>query len=146
VIQEPLARAGAELRRVDVLHLVTAVVKPHKLDAIEEALQGAGVQGMTVTEVKGFGRQGGHTETYRGAEYQIDFLHRLGRDADADEDDLLVPKVKVEVLCATEGADKITATIAEAARTNKIGDGQIWVTAIDRAVRIRTSEIGDDAI
>jgi nitrogen regulatory protein P-II 1 len=130
VIQEPLARAGAELRRVDVLHLVTAVVKPHKLDAIEEALQGAGVQGMTVTEVKGFGRQGGHTETYRGAEYQIDF----------------VPKIKVEVLCATEGADKITATIAEAARTNKIGDGQIWVTAIDRAVRIRTSEIGDDAI
>ena len=91
-----------------MLHLVTAVVKPHKLDAIKEALQGAGAQGMTVTEVKGFGRQGGHTETYRGAEYQIDF----------------VPKVKVEVLRATEDADKITATIAGAARTDKIGDGR----------------------
>ena len=113
-----------------MLHLVTAIAKPHKLDAIKEALQGAGVQGMTVTEVKGFGRQGGHTETYRGAEYQIDF----------------VPKVKVEVLCATEDADKITATIAGAARTDKFGDGKIWVTAIDRAVRIRTGEMGDDAI
>jgi nitrogen regulatory protein P-II 1 len=113
-----------------VLHLVTAIVKPHKLDAVKEALQGAGVQGMTVTEVKGFGRQGGHTETYRGAEYQIDF----------------VPKVKVEVLCASEDADKITAAIAEAARTDKIGDGKIWVAAVDRAVRIRTGEMGDDAI
>ena len=113
-----------------MLHLVTAIVKPHKLDAVKEALQGAGVQGMTITEVKGFGRQGGHTETYRGAEYQVDF----------------VPKVKVEVLCTTEDADKITATIAEAARTDKIGDGKIWVSGIDRAVRIRTGEMGDDAI
>ena len=113
-----------------MLHLVTAIIKPHKLDDVKAALQGAGVQGMTVTEVKGFGRQAGHTETYRGAEYQVDF----------------VPKVKVEVLCATEDADKITASIAEAARTDRIGDGKIWVSAIDRAVRIRTGEMGDDAI
>lgn len=113
-----------------MLRLVTAIVKPHKLDAVKEVLQGAGVQGMTVTEVKGVGRQAGHTETYRGAEYQVD----------------LVPKVKVEVLCATEDAEKITATIAEAARTDKIGDGKIWVTAIDRVVRIRTGEMDDEAI
>ncbi|HYZ97767.1 MAG TPA: P-II family nitrogen regulator [Acidimicrobiales bacterium] len=113
-----------------MLHLVTAIIKPHKLDDVKAALQGAGVHGMTVTEVKGFGRQAGHTETYRGAEYQVDF----------------VPKVKVEVLCATEDADKITASIAEAARTDRIGDGKIWVSAIDRAVRIRTGEMGDDAI
>ena len=113
-----------------MLHLVTAIVKPHKLDAVKEALQGAGVQGITVTEVKGFGRQGGHTETYRGAEYQIDF----------------VPKVKVEVLCASEDADKISSTIATAAKTGKIGDGKIWVTPVDRATRIRTGEMGDDAV
>ena len=113
-----------------MLHLVTAIVKPHKLDAVKEALQGAGVQGITVTEVKGFGRQGGHTETYRGAEYQIDF----------------VPKVKVEVLCASEDAEKIASTIATAAKTGKIGDGKIWVTPVDRATRIRTGEMGDDAV
>jgi nitrogen regulatory protein P-II 1 len=113
-----------------VLHLVTAIVKPHKVDAVKEALQGAGVQGITVTEVKGFGRQGGHTETYRGAEYQIDF----------------VPKVKVEVLCSTEDAEKVATAIAAAAKTGKIGDGKIWVTPVDRATRIRTGEMGDDAI
>jgi nitrogen regulatory protein P-II 1 len=113
-----------------VPHLVTAIVKPYKIDSVKEALQGAGVQGMTITEVKGFGRQRGQTETYRGAEYQVEF----------------VPKVKVEVLCATEDADKIMATIAEAARTDKIGDGKIWVTAVDRALRIRTGEMGDDAV
>jgi nitrogen regulatory protein P-II 1 len=113
-----------------VPHLVTAIVKPYKIDGVKEALQGAGVQGMTITEVKGFGRQRGQTETYRGAEYQVEF----------------VPKVKVEVLCATEDADKIMATIAEAARTDKIGDGKIWVTAVDRALRIRTGEMGDDAV
>ena len=113
-----------------MLHLVTAIVKPHKLDAVKEALQGAGVQGITVTEVKGFGRQGGHTETYRGAEYRIDF----------------VPKVKVEVLCASEDAEKVSSTIATAAKTGKIGDGKIWVTPVDRATRIRTGEMGDDAV
>jgi nitrogen regulatory protein P-II 1 len=113
-----------------VLHLVTAIVKPHKLDAVKEALTGVGVTGMTVTEVKGFGRQGGHTETYRGAEYQIDF----------------VPKVRVEVLCPTDEADKIAVAIAESAQTGKIGDGKIWISPIDRAVRIRTGEQGTDAV
>jgi nitrogen regulatory protein P-II 1 len=113
-----------------VLHLVTAIVKPHKLDAVKEALTGVGVTGMTVTEVKGFGRQGGHTETYRGAEYQIDF----------------VPKVRIEVLCPTDEAEKIADAIAESARTGKIGDGKIWISPIDRAVRIRTGEQGTDAV
>jgi nitrogen regulatory protein P-II 1 len=114
----------------DVLHLVTAIVKPHKVEAVKEALTGVGVTGMTVTEVKGFGRQGGHTETYRGAEYQIDF----------------VPKVRVEVLCPTEEAEKIVGAIAESAKTGKIGDGKIWLTPVDRAVRIRTGELGTDAV
>jgi nitrogen regulatory protein P-II 1 len=113
-----------------VLHLVTAIVKPHKLDAVKEALTGVGATGMTVTEVKGFGRQGGHTETYRGAEYQIDFL----------------PKVKVEVLCPTDEAEKIADAIAQSAQTGKVGDGKIWISPIDRAVRIRTGEQGADAV
>jgi nitrogen regulatory protein PII len=113
-----------------MLHLVTAVVKPHKLDDVKEALKGVGVQGMTVSEVKGFGRQGGHTETYRGAEYTIDF----------------VPKVKVEVVCGTDEADKVADAIAGAAQTGKIGDGKIWITAVDRLVRIRTGEMGADAV
>jgi nitrogen regulatory protein PII len=93
-------------------------------------LKGVGVSGITVTEVKGFGRQGGHTETYRGAEYTIDFL----------------PKIKVEVLCATEDADKVADAVAVAARTDKIGDGKIWITAVDRAIRIRTGERDSDAV
>jgi nitrogen regulatory protein P-II 1 len=113
-----------------VLHLVTAVIKPHKLDDVKEALKGVGVQGMTVSEVKGFGRQGGHTETYRGAEYTIDF----------------VPKVKVEVVCGTEEAEKVADAIAGAAQTGKIGDGKIWMTTVDRLVRIRTGEMGGDAV
>ena len=113
-----------------MLHLVTAVVKPHKLEDVKEALKGVGVQGMTVSEVKGFGRQGGHTETYRGAEYTIDF----------------VPKVKIEVVCGTEDADKVADAIAGAAQTGKIGDGKIWMTAVDRLVRIRTGEMGSDAV
>lgn len=113
-----------------MIHLVTAVVKPHKVDAVKEALRGAGVAGMTLTEVRGFGRQGGHTETYRGAEYQIDF----------------VPKVKVEVLCASEDAEKVASLVVEAARTGKIGDGKVWIAPVDRAVRIRTGEMGDDAL
>ena len=113
-----------------MLHLVTAVVKPHKLEDVKEALKGVGVQGMTVSEVKGFGRQGGHTETYRGAEYTIDF----------------VPKVKIEVVCGTEDAEKVADAIAGAAQTGKIGDGKIWMTAVDRLVRIRTGEMGSDAV
>ena len=113
-----------------MLHLITAIVKPHKLDAVKEALTGVGVTGMTVTEVKGFGRQGGHTETYRGAEYQIDF----------------VPKVRVEVLCPSEDADKIVEAIARSAQTGKIGDGKIWLAPVDRAIRIRTGEAGTDAV
>ena len=107
-----------------MVHLVTAVIKPHKLEAVKEALQGIGITGITITEVKGFGRQGGHTETYRGAEYTIDFL----------------PKLRIEVLCDTAEADKIIDTIADAARTGKIGDGKIWASAIDRVVRVRTGE------
>src|SRR5690606_10031286 len=114
----------------NVLHLVTAVIKPHKLDDVKEALKGVGGQGMTVSEVKGFGRQGGHTETYRGAEYTIDF----------------VPKVKIEIVCGTEDAEKVADAIASAAQTGKIGDGKIWMTAVDRLARIRTGEMGPDAV
>ena len=113
-----------------MLHLVTAIVKPHMLEAVKDALRAAGVAGLTVSEVKGFGRQGGHTETYRGAEYKIDF----------------VPKVKVEVLVDTGDAEKVAEVIAAAARTGKIGDGKIWVMAVDQAVRIRTGEMGIDAV
>jgi nitrogen regulatory protein P-II 1 len=113
-----------------MLHLITAVVKPHKLDDVKEALKGVGVQGMTVSEVKGFGRQGGHTETYRGAEYTIDF----------------VPKVKIEIVCGTEDAEKVADAIAGAAQTGKIGDGKIWITSVDRLMRIRTGEMGSDAV
>ncbi len=113
-----------------MLQIVTAIVKPHMLESVKDALRTAGVHGLTVTEVKGFGRQGGHTETYRGAEYQIDF----------------VPKVKVEVMCEAGEADKIADVIAGAARTGKIGDGKIWIAPVDRAIRIRTGEMGTDAI
>jgi len=113
-----------------MLQLVTAVVKPHKLEEVKEALKGLGVHGMTVSEVVGFGRQGGHTETYRGAEYTIDF----------------VPKVKVEVVCDSGVADAIVDAIAAAAQTGKIGDGKIWITTVDRLVRIRTGEMGGDAV
>jgi nitrogen regulatory protein P-II 1 len=110
--------------------LVTAVIKPHTLDKVKDDVRAIGVLGMTVTEVKGFGRQGGHTETYRGTEYAIDF----------------VPKVKVEVLCAADDADKVVATIAAAARTGTIGDGKIWTVAVDRVLRIRTGDLGADAL
>jgi nitrogen regulatory protein PII len=113
-----------------MLSLVTAVIKPFVLDAVNEALKGAGVTGMTITEVKGFGRQGGHTETYRGAEYTVEF----------------VPKVKVEVLVATENAETIAGVISAAAHTGKIGDGKLWIMTVDRALRIRTGEMGADAI
>ncbi len=113
-----------------MLSLVTAIVKPHKLLEVKEALSEAGVHGLTIGEVKGFGRQGGHTETYRGAEYSIDF----------------VPKVKIEVLVPSADAEKVSSVVTTAARTGKIGDGKIWVTPVLHAVRIRTGELGADAI
>lgn len=113
-----------------MLHLVTAVIKPHMLDSVKDALRAAGVQGMTVSEVAGFGRQGGHTETYRGAEYTVD----------------LIPKVRVEVLAESDQAERVADVIAAAARTGKIGDGKIWLTPVDRVVRIRTGELQADAI
>lgn len=113
-----------------MLHLVTAIIKPHRLEEVKEALRGGGVLGMTVTEVKGFGRQGGHSETYRGAEYKIDFI----------------PKVKVEVLIGSDDAERVAGLITDAASTGQIGDGKVWVTPVDRAVRIRTGEMGDAAI
>ncbi len=112
------------------MKLVTAVLKPHKLDDVKSALKGAGVTGMTVTEVRGFGRQGGHTETYRGTEYEIDFL----------------PKVCLEVVAEDQLVDGIIEAIVAAARTGKIGDGKVWVTDVDRLVRIRTGEEGSDAV
>jgi nitrogen regulatory protein P-II 1 len=113
-----------------VLYLVTAIVKPHKLDAVKAALAEVNATGMTVTEVKGFGRQGGHTEVYRGTEYEID----------------LVPKIKVEVLCPADGADKVIDAVARAAQTGRIGDGKVWLVPVDHAVRIRTGEAGVDAL
>jgi nitrogen regulatory protein P-II 1 len=112
------------------MKLITAVVKPFKLDDVKTALKGAGIQGMTVSEVQGFGRQSGHTEVYRGAEYQVDF----------------VPKVRVEVLVDVLEAERVAEVIAEAARTGKIGDGKIWITEVDRIIRIRTGERDDDAL
>jgi nitrogen regulatory protein PII len=111
------------------MKLITAIVKPFKLDEVKDALKAAGVTGMTVSEVRGFGRQGGHSETYRGTEYQIDF----------------VPKVSIEIVVDEATVDTIVDVIARAARTDKIGDGKIWVTTVDRLVRIRTGEEGADA-
>jgi nitrogen regulatory protein P-II 1 len=110
--------------------LVVAIVKPHKLDEVKEALRGLGVNGLTTSDVEGFGRQRGHTEVYRGAEYQVDF----------------VPKVKVEVLVDDAQVDDVVGGIADAARTGKIGDGKIWVTPVERLLRIRTGELGVDAL
>ncbi len=112
------------------MQLITAIIKPHMLDQVKDALKGVGIQGLTVSEVKGFGRQGGHTETYRGTEYSIDF----------------VPKIKVEVLVDADLSDKVVDTITGAAQSGKIGDGKIWVVDVERAVRIRTGEEGVDAI
>ncbi len=112
------------------MKLVTAVVKPFKLDDVKEALKAVGVQGMTVTEVQGFGRQAGHTEVYRGAEYTVDF----------------VPKVRVEVIVDVVEAEKVVEAIVDAARTGKIGDGKVWVSEVDQLTRIRTGEMGADAV
>jgi nitrogen regulatory protein P-II 1 len=112
------------------MKLITAIVKPFKLDDVKAALKDAGVTGMTVTEVQGFGRQAGHTEIYRGAEYTIDF----------------VPKVRVEVLADDADVDRLIEALSAAARTGKIGDGKIWVTPAERIVRIRTGDLDADAL
>lgn len=112
------------------MKLITAIVKPHKLDDVKSALKAAGVVGITVTEVRGFGRQGGHTETYRGAEYTIDFL----------------PKIKLELVVDEGVVDHVIETLTAAATTGKIGDGKIWVSSVERLVRIRTGEEGAEAI
>ena len=112
------------------MKLVIAVVKPHKLDEVKEALRDVGIQGLTTTDVEGFGRQRGHTEVYRGAEYQVDF----------------VPKVKVEVLAEDDQVQGVVDAITKAARTGKIGDGKIWVVPAEQVVRIRTGEMGPDAL
>jgi nitrogen regulatory protein PII len=112
------------------MYLITAIIKPFKLDDVKAALETLSVNGLTVSEVQGFGRQKGHTEVYRGAEYVVD----------------LVPKVKIEVVVADLDADKTVEAIAEAARTGKIGDGKVWVTPVSAMVRVRTGERDEDAI
>jgi nitrogen regulatory protein P-II 1 len=112
------------------MKLVTAIVKPFKLDDVKAALKDLSVEGMTVSEVRGFGRQRGHTEVYRGSEYTVDF----------------VPKVRVEVLTDDANAARVVEAIVAAARTGKIGDGKVWITPVETVVRIRTGEMGDDAL
>jgi nitrogen regulatory protein P-II 2 len=112
------------------MKLITAIIKPFKLDDVREALTEQGIQGLTVTEVKGFGRQKGHTELYRGAEYVIDFL----------------PKLKIEIAVAESGVDQVIEVITRTANTGKIGDGKIFVTDIEQAIRIRTGETGEEAL
>ena len=112
------------------MKLVTAVVKPFKLEDVKQALSTLGLAGLTVSEVQGYGRQKGHTEVYRGAEYSVDF----------------VPKVRVEVVADDTLADKVVDAVVEAARTGKIGDGKVWVTPVDTVIRVRTGERGSDAI
>jgi nitrogen regulatory protein P-II 1 len=112
------------------MKMVEAIVKPFKLDEVKEALTKSGIQGMTVEEVKGFGRQKGHTELYRGAEYSVDFL----------------PKVRIQILVPDEKAGKVVEVITDSAKTGKIGDGKIFVTSVEDVIRIRTGEKGEDAI
>ena len=112
------------------MKLIVAVLKPFKLDEVKEALKTLGVQGMTLTEAQGFGRQRGHTEVYRGAEYEVDF----------------VPKIRVEVLVDDAQADEVVDAVVRAAATGKIGDGKVWVVPVDQVVRVRTGERGRDAL
>lgn len=112
------------------MKIVMAIIKPFKLDEVRESLTGIGIQGLTVTEVKGYGRQKGHTEIYRGAEYAVSFL----------------PKVKIEIAVSTDMVDKVVEAVADAAKTGQIGDGKIFVYGIDQAVRIRTGETDADAL
>ncbi|HWM40546.1 MAG TPA: P-II family nitrogen regulator [Streptomyces sp.] len=112
------------------MKLITAVIKPHQLEDVKEALRAFGVQGMTVTESSGYGRQRGHTEVYRGAEYTVD----------------LVPKVRIEVLAEDEDAEELLEVVVKSARTGKIGDGKVWTVAVETAARVRTGERGPDAL
>jgi nitrogen regulatory protein P-II 1 len=112
------------------MKLITGIIKPFKLDDVKAALKDLGVAGMTVAEVQGFGRQRGHTEVYRGAEYQVDF----------------VPKIRIEILADDTDVERLVDAIVSAARTEKIGDGKVWVTAVDSVARIRTGEKGQDAL
>ena len=112
------------------MKLVVAIIKPHQVEAVTGALDGIEVSGMTLTEVRGHGRQRGHSEVYRGGEYKVDFL----------------PKVRIEVLASDGKAEQVANTIVDNARTGKIGDGKLWIQPIDLAVRIRTGEVGDDAV
>ena len=112
------------------MKLITAIIKPFKLDDVKDALKGVGVKGMTVSEVQGFGRQAGHTEVYRGAEYTVDF----------------VPKIKVEMVVESSETERVIAALAAAAQTGKIGDGKVWTTEVDDLLRIRTGERGPDAV
>jgi len=112
------------------MKLITAVVKPHQVEAVKEVLAGLGVQGMTVTEAQGFGRQGGHTETYRGTEYKVSFT----------------PKSRIDIVVDDDQVEPATDSIVAAARTGKIGDGKIWVSNVESLVRIRTGEQGSDAV
>jgi nitrogen regulatory protein P-II 2 len=112
------------------MKLITAIIKPHRLEAVREALTGIGVEGLTVTEVRGFGRQKGHTEIYRGAEYTVSF----------------VPKIKIEVAVASNREDQVVQTIRDAAETGEIGDGKVFVVDLSSAMRIRTGETGEDAL
>jgi len=111
-------------------HLITAIIKPHKLDEVKDALRGAGILGLSVSELQGYGRQGGKTETFRGTEYTVDF----------------VPKVKLEIVVSSTDVDKVVDLITESARTGKIGDGKIWSMPLDSITRVRTGEKGDDAL
>lgn len=121
---------GTTLRGIEAMKKIEAIIKPFKLDEVKEALQEVGIQGLSVIEVKGFGRQKGHTELYRGAEYVVDFL----------------PKVKIEVVLADDQVDAAIEAIIAAANTDKIGDGKIFVSPVEQAIRIRTSESGEDAL
>lgn len=112
------------------MRLITAIIKPFKLEAVKEAIQAIGIDGMTVSEASGYGRQRGHVEVYRGAEYTVD----------------LVPKVRIEILADEADVDRIVVAIVDAAGTGKIGDGKVWVTPVERVVRVRTGEQGHDAI
>ncbi|WP_406282222.1 P-II family nitrogen regulator [Embleya sp. NBC_00896] len=112
------------------MKLITAVIKPHRLDDVKNALQAFGVHGLTVTEASGYGRQRGHTEVYRGAEYQVD----------------LVPKVRIEVVAEDEDAEELLDVLVKAARTGKIGDGKAWIVPVDSVVRVRTGERGPEAL
>ena len=112
------------------MKLVTAIIQPHRLEEVKKAVMAEGVKGMTVSQVNGYGRQRGHTEVYRGAEYTVDLL----------------PKVKIELVCVDEEASGLAQTIAQAARSGRIGDGKIWITTVDEVIRVRTGDSGEDAL